>query len=46
VLYHHDGVARVAQLVQHFQQQRNVVEVQAGRRLVQDVQRAPGVTLG
>ena len=32
--------------VDHFEQQRDVVEVQAGGRLVEDVQRAPGVALG
>jgi hypothetical protein len=45
VLDHDDGVAGVAQLVQHLQQQPDVVEVQAGGGLVQDVQRAPGVAL-
>jgi hypothetical protein len=45
VLDHDDGVAGVAQLVQHLQQQLDVVEVQAGGGLVQDVQRAPGVAL-
>ena len=41
----HDGVAGVAQLVQHRQQQLDVGEVQPGGRLVEDVQRAPGVAL-
>jgi hypothetical protein len=36
----------VAQLVQHLQQQVDVGEVQAGGRLVEDVQRAAGVALG
>ena len=40
-----DGVAGVAQLVQHLQQQLDVVEVQAGGGLVQDVQGAAGVAL-
>jgi hypothetical protein len=43
VLDHHDGVARIAQLVQHLQQQRDVGKVQAGGRLVEDVERAAGV---
>ncbi len=34
------GVAGVAQLVQHLEQQRNVVEVQPGGRFVEDVQGA------
>ena len=46
VLDHDDGVAGVAQLVQHLQQQVDVGEVQAGGRLVEDVQRAAGVALG
>ena len=41
-----DGVARIAQLVQHFQQQVDVGKVQAGGGLVQDVERAAGVALG
>ena len=45
VLDHDDGVAGVAQLVQHLQQQLDVGEVQAGGRLVEDVQRAAGVAL-
>ena len=45
VLDHHDGVARVAQLVQHLEQQVNVGKMQAGGRLVQDVQRAASVAL-
>ena len=43
---HHDRVARVAQLVQHLEQQLDVGEVQAGGGLVQDVERAPGVAFG
>ena len=46
VLDHDHRVAVVAQPVQHGQQQLDVVEVQAGRRLVEDVERAPGVALG
>jgi hypothetical protein len=45
VLNHHDGVAGIAQLVQHFEQQRNVGKVQSGGGLVQDVQSATGVAL-
>ena len=37
VLNDDDGVARVAQLVQHFGQQRDVGKVQAGSGFVQDV---------
>ena len=43
VLDHHDRVAVVAQLVQHGEQVLDVVEVQAGGRLVEDVQRAAGI---
>ena len=46
VLDDHHGIAGVAQAVQDFQQQLDVVEVQAGGGLVQDVERAPGVALG
>src|SRR5450631_3856024 len=46
VLDHDDGVAVVAQSVQHREQQVDVVEVQAGRRLVEDEERAPRVALG
>ena len=42
VLDHHHGVAGVDQLVQHFEQLGDVVEMQARRRLVEDVERAPG----
>jgi uncharacterized Fe-S cluster-containing radical SAM superfamily protein len=45
VLDDDDGVAGVAQLVQHLQQHAHVVEVQARGGLVQDVQRAAGVAL-
>ena len=45
VLDHDHGVALVDQLVQHLQQLRDVVEVQAGRRLVEDVERAAGGAL-
>src|SRR3546814_17554694 len=46
VLDHHDRVAVVAQLVQHREQVFDVVEVQAGGGLVEDVQRAPCVPSG
>jgi hypothetical protein len=39
------GVALVDQLVQHFQQLLGVLEVQAGGRLVEDVERAAGGAL-
>jgi pSer/pThr/pTyr-binding forkhead associated (FHA) protein len=42
VLDHHHRVAVVDQLVQHFQQLAHVVEMQAGGRLVEDVERAAG----
>jgi hypothetical protein len=45
VLDDDDGVARVAQLVQHLEQQVDVGKVQAGGGLVQDVERAAGVAL-
>eukprot|EP01034_Spumella_vulgaris_P001037 gene1037-1380_t len=41
-----DGVARVAQLVQHLQQQVDVGKVQAGGGLVQDVERAARIARG
>ena len=46
VLDHDQRVAGVAQRVQHVQQQLDVGEVQAGGRLVEDVERAAGVALG
>jgi hypothetical protein len=45
VLDHHDRVALVAQPVQHAEQLLDVVEVQAGGRLVEDVERASGRAL-
>jgi hypothetical protein len=42
VLDHHHRVALVDQLVQHFQQLLDVVEMQAGGRLVEDIERAAG----
>ena len=45
VLDHHDRVARVAQPVQYLEQQLDVVEMEAGRRLIQYVDSAPGVAL-
>jgi hypothetical protein len=45
VLDDDDGVARVAQLVQHLEQQVDVGEVQAGGGFVEDVERAAGVAL-
>ena len=41
-----DGVAAVAQAVQHVEQLAHVVEVQAGGRFVQDVEGATGVAFG
>ena len=41
-----DGVAAVAQAVQHVQQLPHVVEVQAGGRFVEDVEGAAGVAFG
>ena len=46
VLDHDDGVAAVDQPVQHVEQPLDVGEVQAGRRLVEDVERPPGRGLG
>ena len=46
VLDHHHGVAALDQLVQHFQQLRHVVEMQAGGRLVENIERAAGGALG
>jgi hypothetical protein len=45
VLDHHDRVALVDQLVQHFQQLGDIVEMQARRRFVEDVERAAGGAL-
>ena len=41
----HHRVAGVDQLVQHLEQLRHVVEVQAGGRLVENVERAAGGAL-
>src|SRR6185436_836660 len=46
VLDDHDGVALIAQPVQHVEQLRDVVEMQPGGRLVEDVERAAGGALG
>ena len=46
VLNHHDGVARIAQLVQHLEQQLHIGKVQAGGGLIQDVERAARVAFG
>ena len=45
VLDHDHRIALRHQLVQHFQQLLDVVEMQAGGRLVQDVERAAGGAL-
>ncbi len=42
VLDHNDGVAVLDQLLQHLQQLARILEVQAGRRLVEDVERLAG----
>ena len=46
VLDHHDRVAQIDQPVEHVQQLGQVVEVQAGGRLVQQVEGASGVGPG
>ena len=46
VLDHDHAVALVHQPVQHLEQQPHVLEVEAGGRLVEDVERAAGVALG
>src|SRR5437764_1182780 len=46
VLDHDDGVAQVHQALQHLQQLADVVEVQAGGRLVEDVDGPAGVGPG
>src|SRR5439155_12582724 len=46
VLDDDDRIPLVHQPVQHFQQQPHVLEVQARRRLVEDIQRATRVALG
>ena len=45
MLDHNDGVAGFHKLMKDFQQLLDVVEVKAGRRLVQDIQRAAGGAL-
>lgn len=45
VLNHHDGIALIAQLVQHFQQLLDIGEVQTGGRLIEDIQRLAGTAL-
>ena len=45
VFDHHHGVAVIAQAVQHVEQLLDVREVQAGGRLVEDVQGLAGVAL-
>jgi hypothetical protein len=42
VLDHDDGVARVGETAEHFQQPLDVVEVQASGRLVEDIKCAAG----
>ena len=44
VLDDHDRVALVDQLVEHVEQLARVLEVQAGRRLIEDVDRASGAS--
>ena len=46
VLNHHDGVALIAQLVEHIKQLLNIRKMQAGGRLIQNVQRLTGSTFG
>ena len=46
MLDHDHRIAMVAQPMQHFQQQIDVLEMQAGSGLVQNIERAAGVTLG
>ena len=41
----HDGVALIAQLMQHRQQLLDIGEVQAGGRFVEDIQRLAGAAL-
>ena len=45
VLDHDNGIALLDQFVQHLEQFRDVVEMQSGRRLVQDVQGSAGGAL-
>ena len=42
----HHRIARIDQLVQHFEQLAHIVEMQARRRLVENVQRATRRPLG
>ncbi len=46
VLDHDDAVPGVAQPVEHVEEKLDVVEVQAGGRLVQDIERSSGIPLG
>src|SRR5262245_43959528 len=45
VLDHQHGVAAIDQPMEHFQQQPDVLEMQPGRRLVEDVERPAGIAL-
>ena len=42
MLDHHDGVAFIPQAVEHVEQLRDILEVKAGRRLIEDVERSAG----
>ena len=46
VLDHRDGVAVIAQSMQHAEQLLDVVKMQAGGRFIEDIKRAAGVALG
>lgn len=41
----HDRVALISQTVDHFEQKRDVVEVQTGRRFIEDIKSPTGVAL-
>ena len=43
VFDHHHGVAVVGQAIEHVQQELDVMEVQAGGRLIEDVQGVAGI---
>src|SRR4051794_33385338 len=45
VLDDHDRIALVAQAMDHFQEQIDVMEMQAGGRFVEDIERAASIAL-
>jgi hypothetical protein len=44
MLNHHNGIAAIPQVMQHFQQLLDIVKMQASSRLIQNIQRFAGIT--